>query len=200
MKRLPDFSIEEEFSGIVCGVDEAGRGALCGPVVAAAVILDKSNWPEGINDSKVLSARKRESLYANIFLTGTVGVGSVEAYEVDRLNVLQASLLAMERAVSALNLIPAMALIDGDYAPRMTCPTRCLVGGDGISLSIAAASIVAKVSRDRIMRVLASKHPGYGWDANVGYPTRQHLEALQHIGVTEHHRRTFGPVARALAG
>tara|TARA_Y100000758_G_scaffold256712_1_gene193819 strand:+ start:166 stop:774 length:609 start_codon:yes stop_codon:yes gene_type:complete len=199
MKTIPDFTIEEKFSGLVCGVDEVGRGALCGPVVAAAVILDKNDCPDGINDSKLLSRSKRERLYTELLRCASVGLGSAQAGEIDRLNVLNATLLAMERAVSNLCLMPGMALVDGNRVPKLFCPSRPVVGGDRTSISIAAASIVAKVTRDRLMTKLAFQHPGYGWEANAGYGTPQHIEAIKTAGITRHHRRGFGPVARALA-
>ena len=199
MKTIPDFTIEEKFGGLVCGVDEVGRGALCGPVVAAAVILDKSNYPDGINDSKLLSRSKRERLYTELLRSASVGLGSAQAGEVDRINVLNAALLAMERAVSNLCLIPEMALVDGNRIPKLFCPARPVVSGDRTSISIAAASIVAKVTRDRLMTKLAFQHPGYGWEANAGYGTPQHIDAIKTMGITTHHRRGFGPVARVLA-
>jgi len=199
MKTTLDFTIEEKFGGLVCGVDEVGRGALCGPVIAAAVILDKSDYPNGINDSKLLSRSKRERLYEELLRSASIGLGSAGAGEVDKLNVLNASLLAMERAVSNLCLMPEFALVDGNRIPDLFCPARSVVGGDRASISIAAASIVAKVTRDRLMAKLALQHPGYGWEANAGYGTPQHIEAIKTVGVTRHHRRGFGPIARALA-
>ena len=199
MKPIPDFTIEEKFGGLVCGVDEVGRGALCGPVVAAAVILDKRNYPDGINDSKLLPRSKREGLHTELLRSASVGLGSAQVGEVEQLNVLNAALLAMERAVSNLCLMPEMALVDGNRVPKLVCPARSVVGGDRKSISIAAASIVAKVTRDRLMAKLASQHPGYGWETNSGYGTPQHIEAIRTAGITRHHRRGFGPVATALA-
>jgi ribonuclease HII len=199
MRSIPDFTIEEKCGGLVCGVDEVGRGALCGPVVAAAVIVDRSDCPDGINDSKLLSRGKRERLYKELMRSASVGVGSAKAGEVDRLNVLNATLLAMERAVSNLCLMPEMVLVDGNKVPNLLCATRSVVGGDRISISIASASIVAKVTRDRLMAKLSLQHPAYGWEANAGYGTPQHIEAIRTKGITRHHRRGFGPVAKALA-
>ena len=198
MKKLPDFTIEEECDGPVCGVDEVGRGALCGPVVAAAVILDRDDCPIGINDSKRLSRNRREELCEEIVLSAAVGVGLAEVAEVEELNVLNATLVAMERAVSSLCLIPETALIDGNTVPNLFCSSRAVVRGDQISVSIAAASIIAKVTRDRLMTDLAAQYPGYGWEANSGYGTRQHIQAIRTLGITRHHRRGFGPVARIL--
>ena len=199
MKPIPDFTIEEKFGGLVCGVDEVGRGALCGPVVAAAVILDKHNYPDGINDSKLLSRSKREGLHTELLRSASIGLGSAQVGEVEQLNVLNAALLAMERAVSNLCLMPEMALVDGNRIPKLVCPAQSVVGGDSKSISIAAASIVAKVTRDKLMAKLASQHPGYGWETNSGYGTPQHIEAIRTAGITRHHRRGFRPVATALA-
>ena len=199
MKTIPDFTIEEKFGGLVCGIDEVGRGALCGPVVAAAVVLDKHNYPDGINDSKLLPRSKRERLYTELLRSASVGLGSAQVGEVEQLNVLNAALLAMERAVSNLCLMPEMALVDGNRTPKLVCPAQPVVGGDRKSMSIAAASIVAKVTRDRLMATLAFRYPGYGWETNSGYGTPQHIEAIRITGITRHHRRGFGPVARALA-
>ena len=207
MIQGPDFSLEEEGRALlgegagVCGVDEAGRGPLSGPVVAAAVLLDPTRTPEGIDDSKRLSRTRRERLAIQIQECAWVGTGIAEVGEIDRLNILQATLLAMRRALEALPVRPAQALIDGNQAPKasgLDCKMRTVVGGDRKSLSIAAASIIAKTCRDRIMRELAVGHPGYGWERNVGYPTAAHLEALVRLGPTEHHRASFRPVREAL--
>ncbi|MEE2694366.1 MAG: ribonuclease HII [Pseudomonadota bacterium] len=198
MRRLPDFAIEDNYKGLVCGVDEVGRGALCGPVVAAAVILDRRNSPQGINDSKLLTPGKREGLYSAIVRSAiSVGVASVSAEEVDKINVLKASLLAMGQAVSHLSFKPEVALIDGNQMPDLSCPSRIIVGGDRVSISIAAASIVAKVERDKTMARLARKYPGYGWETNMGYGTIRHIKAIRSAGITPEHRRSFRPVAQA---
>lgn len=203
MNALPDYSFEQaaRARGLahVAGVDEAGRGPLCGPVVAAAVILDAARIPAGLNDSKCLTAARRETLFAAISAQALVGVGLANPDEIDRLNILRASHLAMERAIAALAVPPDHVLIDGNLLPRgLTVSAEALVKGDARSLSIAAASIVAKVTRDRIMVDLAQQHPGYGWQKNAGYPTKDHLHALKILGVTPHHRRSFKPVHNIL--
>ncbi len=196
---MPDYSAEHRYltqaPGPVCGVDEAGRGPLAGPVVAAAVIfLDPKRIPKGLDDSKKLRARQREQLYARIVQEGVVGVGEASVEEIDLLNIRKATHLAMARAVRALSLAPAFALVDGNDAPALACPCQTLIGGDGRSLSIAAASIIAKVTRDRTMLSLHQNHPGYGWNRNMGYSTPTHLNALRAIGPSPHHRRSFAPV------
>lgn len=203
MTGSPDFSFEDlaRARGLwpVAGTDEAGRGPLCGPVVAAAVILSPGLIPEGLNDSKKLTARRRELLFAEIMAAAQVGVGLASATEIDDLNILRASHLAMERAVAALPVAPAHLLVDGNLVPRgLVGRAEAIVKGDARSLSIAAASIIAKVTRDRIMVDLAQQHPGYGWEKNAGYPTRDHLEALKTLGVTPHHRRSFKPIHKML--
>ena len=200
MQGLPDFGIEDGYQGLVCGVDEVGRGALCGPVLAAAVILDRNNVPEGIKDSKLLTPGKRSCLYPQIIASAaSVGVAAVSAQEVDRVNVLNASLLAMGQAVSNMGLKPDVALIDGDKVPDLDCLSRFVIGGDRLSISIAAASIVAKVERDEIMARLALQYPGYGWETNMGYGTTRHIEEIRSAGITPEHRRSFRPVAQVLS-
>ena len=188
-------------AGAVAGVDEVGRGPLAGPVVAAAVVLDPDRPPLGANDSKKLSARARETLFDTIMRDAravALGFGSVE--EIARLNIRAASLLAMRRAIEALALPPDMALIDGNaLPPDLPCPARAIVKGDSLSLSIAAASIVAKVTRDCLMARLHVRHPAYGFDRHAGYGTAAHLKALAEHGATESHRRDFAPVAAVLA-
>jgi ribonuclease HII len=196
---LPDFAFEAEALHPVCGIDEAGRGPWAGPVVAAAVILDPAAIPPGLDDSKRLSAAQREALHAVLFQRAIVGIGVASVAEIDALNILQASLLAMRRAVDALAQRPASALIDGNRVPPgLACRAQALVGGDGRVLSIAAASIVAKVTRDRIMVALAQQFPGYGWHSNMGYGTPSHAEGLKRRGVTPHHRRSFRPIHNML--
>lgn len=180
--------------GPVCGVDEAGRGPLAGPVVAAAVILPASGVPAGLADSKTLRRGERERLLAAIERTAEVGVGIAAVEEIDRINILQATLLAMARAVAALPRQPVLALVDGNRPPALPCAVECIVKGDARVEAIAAASIVAKETRDRIMDQLAAECPGYGWERNAGYGTAEHREALQRLGPTPHHRRSFGPV------
>jgi ribonuclease HII len=199
----PDFS--HEVSALsegyirIAGVDEVGRGPLAGPVTAAAVILNPENIPPGLNDSKKLSAARRATLCAAILASAQVSVAHASVEEIDQLNILRASHLAMERAIAGLNPALDLALIDGNLIPRgLILPARAIVRGDATSLSIAAASIVAKISRDRIMRDLAQQFPGYGWERNAGYPSKSHKEALLNLGVTPHHRRSFRPVHNIL--
>jgi ribonuclease HII len=186
-------------AGPIAGVDEAGRGPLAGPVVAAAVILDRKRIPKGLNDSKQLSAETREELFVLIMERATaVGVGEASVDEIDLVNIRQATHLAMARAVRALAIAPQFALVDGNDAPALPCRCDTLVEGDARSVSIAAASIVAKVTRDRLMRALHDEHPGYGWFNNKGYGTGEHLEALGRLGPCRHHRRSFAPVHNIL--
>ena len=199
---MPDYTHEQTVialgARVVAGVDEAGRGPLAGPVTAAAVVLDTARVPEGLDDSKKLSARARDRLYTEILATARVSVAHATVEEIDALNILYASHLAMERAVMGLGPV-CHALIDGHMIPKaMRCPATALVKGDALSLSIAAASIVAKVTRDRIMVDLAQQHPGYGWEKNAGYPTQSHRDALICLGPTPHHRRSFAPVHKML--
>jgi len=182
----------------VAGIDEAGRGPWAGPVVAAAVILDTAKLPEGLNDSKKLSEARREDLYAQIIDTAHVGVGIADVARIDRDNILQATLWAMGQACKSLPRTPSAALIDGNRCPALDCPAQALVGGDALSLSVAAASIIAKVTRDRMMAELAKAHPGYAWERNKGYGTRDHSNGLKRLGVTPHHRRSFKPVQAVL--
>lgn len=196
---MPDFSFELAAPATpVCGIDEAGRGPWAGPVVAGAVILDVSRIPDGLNDSKKLSARRRDALFAAL-QDHHVGLGIATVEEIDRLNILQATYLAMRRAVAALPITPSYALIDGNRKPDgLPCAGETIVKGDSRSLSIAAASIIAKVSRDRMMTALAAEWPGYGWERNAGYGVAAHAEALRNLGVTPHHRRSFKPIHKML--
>ena len=199
----PDSRLETDLQDagfkLVAGVDEAGRGALAGPVFAAAVVLDMNNVPDGLNDSKKLTARTRERLDRSIRESAGVSVAVASREEVDRLNVLHAAMLAMRRAVEGLRIPPDHLLIDGNRSPDgLRCPVRCVVSGDAKSISIAAASIVAKVARDRHMQELDGLHPEYGWSRNCGYGTRRHLDALGRLGPTPWHRRSFRPVQEAL--
>lgn len=197
---MPDFSIEDELCphGIVAGVDEAGRGPLCGPVVAAAVILDKSKIPIGINDSKKVSHKKREALFDDIMISAKVGIGVSSVEEIDEINILEAAKLAMIRAIDNLKTTPNLALIDGNKAPDTKIKCIPVIKGDSKSLSIASASIIAKVTRDRMMLELSREHPQYGWERNAGYGTKEHLEAIKTHGITRHHRKTFKPVSLML--
>jgi len=204
MARGPDFTMETALAARgfarVAGVDEVGRGPLCGPVTAAAVILDPACLPAGLNDSKKLSAARRTALAEEIRATAPGwAVAHASVAEIDRLNILRASQLAMLRALAALDPPPGFALVDGNRLPAgLPCPAEAVVKGDGRAASIAAASILAKVVRDGIMVDLAQQHPGYGWDRNAGYPTKDHLQALRNLGVTPHHRRSFRPVHNIL--
>ena len=182
---------------IVCGVDEVGRGPLAGPVVACAVCLPVDmprKVTRRLKDSKQLEREEREELSALLRETVAYGVGMADVEEIDRINILRASQLAMLRAFEGVPSRPAYALVDGNQPPNLPCPITCIIGGDAISVSIAAASIIAKVERDKIMRELAVAHPVYGWETNVGYSTRDHLTALKEHGPTPHHRRSFRPV------
>jgi ribonuclease HII len=180
-------------------VDEAGRGPLAGPVTAAAVILDPDAIPPGLNDSKKLGQRQRALLFEAILASAQVSVAHATVEEIDHFNILRASHLAMLRAIAGLGPPPDMVLIDGNLVPRgLTLPARAIIRGDAAVLSIAAASIVAKVARDRIMWDLAQQFPGYGWEHNAGYPSKSHKDALLNLGVTPHHRRSFRPVHNIL--
>ncbi len=194
----PDFDLERQTGGVVAGVDEAGRGPWAGPVIAAAVVLSPDRIPEGLDDSKKLTARARERLFDQITAVAQVGVGLASVEEIDQINILQATLRAMARAVEALPAPPTAAIVDGNQAPTLACPVRTVVKGDGKSLSIAAASIIAKVTRDRLMAALALDFPGFGWERNAGYGTAQHQQALENLGVTPHHRRSFAPVRKRI--
>jgi ribonuclease HII len=201
---MPNFQMEQRAGGRVAGVDEAGRGPLAGPVVAAAVIFPAGVPPalaRMLDDSKKLSAAQRDAAFAALLAYDAteIGIGAASVTEIARLNILQAALLAMRRAVSRLASPPDLALIDGNHPPKLSCPVRCIIGGDGLSLSIAAASIVAKIIRDRAMARLALRHPGYGWSRNAGYATATHREALHRLGPTLHHRASFGTVRRLAA-
>ncbi|WP_102225875.1 ribonuclease HII [Acidimangrovimonas sediminis] len=200
MQIIPDMTHETTTGAPrVAGVDEVGRGPLAGPVTACAVVLNPDRIPEGLRDSKTLSAARRDALFEAIHEMAEVSVAHASVAEIDTLNILRASHLAMERAVAGLAVPPGHVLVDGNLIPRgLALPATAIVKGDALSLSIAAASIVAKVVRDRIMVDLAQQHPGYGWEQNAGYPTAAHRQALQDLGVTPHHRRSFKPVHNIL--
>jgi ribonuclease HII len=194
----PHFKYEEYAiaQGLIpCGIDEAGRGPWAGPVVAAAVVLDASNIPHGLDDSKKLNEAKREVLFDPIMQTASVGIGIVSAAQIDELNILQATYLAMQEAVAHLASHATLALVDGNRAPPLSIRTQTIIGGDAQCLSIAAASIIAKVTRDRIMKALDDAHPGYGFAAHKGYGTVLHAAALQRLGPCPEHRNSFKPVA-----
>jgi len=199
-KNGPDFSRESRVAGPVAGIDEAGRGPWAGPVVAAAVILDPARMPVGLDDSKKLSARARERLHGDLLGAALIGVGAASVGEIETLNILEATFLAMRRALGRLLVRPAHVLVDGNRAPDFGLPTEAVIDGDARSLSIAAASIIAKVTRDRIMTRLSHRHASYGWSSNMGYGTAEHQAALRDGGVTAHHRRGFAPIRRLLAG
>ncbi len=192
----PSFQIEIGYDGHVVGVDEAGRGPLAGPVVAAAVLLDPDCVPDGIDDSKKLTQIARARLHDELMGCARIGIGMASVEEIDTINILQASLLAMSRAVDALGVAPVMVLVDGNQKPKWRHTCKTVIGGDGLSLSIAAASIIAKVTRDRMMVAHDAEHPGYGWRTNKGYGTPEHLDALRMLGPTRLHRRSFAPVAQ----
>lgn len=197
---MPDFSLETAAPAApVCGIDEVGRGPWAGPVLAAAVILNPAKTPEGLDDSKKLSAKKREALAATLRDCAEIGFGEASVAEIEALNLSRATFLAMRRALVALPRAPRFALIDGNrLPPDLGVPAQAVVRGDGRSASIAAASIVAKVARDALMTRLAEDFPGYGWETNAGYGTKAHQEALSRLGVTPHHRRSFRPIHNIL--
>lgn len=203
---MPDFSLEHtlvtRFGGPVAGVDEVGRGPWAGPVVTAAVVLAADCPAEllaGIRDSKVLSAARRQALAEALPRHAAIGIGAASAAEIDWLNVLAATMLAMQRAVAALPARPGAVLVDGNRLPSLPCPAETAVKGDANSLSIAAASIIAKVARDRLMARLARRYPAYAWERNAGYGTKAHKEGLAVAGVSPHHRRSFAPVRALLS-
>jgi ribonuclease HII len=204
---MPDFAHELQLqktlgaSAKIAGVDEVGRGPWAGPVTACAVVLDPDNIPNGLNDSKKLSARKREQLFEQVMEIADVSIAHVSVGEIDQINILQASLLAMEKAVAGLAMPADFALIDGNKTPKnLICPSKTIIKGDSKSASIAAASIVAKVTRDEMMVALSQQFPGYGWETNAGYGTKQHQEGLATLGVTPHHRHSFKPIHNILYG
>lgn len=199
----PDYSFESAARARgytrIAGVDEVGRGPLAGPVTAAAVVLDPSRIPAGINDSKKLSRKKREALYALIVEVADVSIAHVSVEEIDTHNILRASHIAMVRALEGLKTPADYCLIDGNMTPRgLSLPAETIIKGDSRSVSISAASIVAKICRDYVMLSLAQQHPGYGWETNMGYGSKSHISALQNLGVTPHHRRSFKPVHKIL--
>lgn len=199
----PDLSFEKAWyaqgARWIAGVDEVGRGPLSGPVMAAAVVLDLESIPLGLNDSKQVSPKRRAELVKALIDVAQIGVGSASVQEIDAVNIRQATFLAMRRAIAELPQRPDAALIDGRDVPKgLPCPAQAIIKGDGKSLSIAAASIVAKQARDALMIQLAAEFPGYGWDRNMGYPTKEHREALTRLGISPHHRRSFKPVHNIL--
>lgn len=195
----PCFRLERDHPLPLAGVDEAGRGPLAGPVVAAAVILDRRRFPRGLDDSKKLDQAARETLHDKLMACAGVGVGIASVEEIDTINIFHATMLAMARAVDALGVAPAMVLVDGNRLPKWRHRSRAIVSGDALCRSIAAASIIAKVRRDRIMAAHDAEHPGYGWARNKGYGTPDHRAALERLGPSPLHRRSFAPVARQYA-
>lgn len=201
---MPDFIREKQLLktySVIAGVDEVGRGPWAGPVTACAVVLDPANIPDGLDDSKKLTAKRREFLFEQILNTADVSIAHVSVAEIDQINILQASLLAMEKAVAGLTKVADFALIDGNKTPKnLSCPSEAIIKGDAKSSSIAAASIVAKVTRDRLMVTLSQQFPGYAWETNAGYGTKAHQEGLKALGVTAHHRHSFKPIHKMLYG
>lgn len=201
-KQEPNFSFEERHNGIVCGLDEVGRAPLAGPVTAACVYIPpevrEHEFLIHVKDSKKLSKTKREVLYDQIIEHCLYGIADIWQQEIDRINIHHASLLAMQTAYDAMrsdfDVQPKHALVDGKFSPQLSCESTTIIKGDSVSRSIAAASIIAKVHRDRYMQTLHEEYPYYGWNTNAGYPTKQHLEALQEHGITDHHRRSFSPI------
>ncbi|EHH67233.1 ribonuclease HII [Gluconobacter morbifer] len=196
---MPDYALETAHGGLVVGIDEVGRGPLAGPVVAAAVAFRRvpsDAISDLLDDSKKLSAKRRLAAYVALMEEPDVliGLGAASVTEIERINIAQACHLAMRRALDRLGARPDLALVDGKHAPKLDCPLRMVIGGDGISLSIAAASIIAKVTRDRLMSRLATRHDAYGWERNAGYGTAAHMQGLKSRGVTPHHRRGFAPI------
>tara|TARA_B100000315_G_scaffold207671_1_gene202533 strand:- start:1120 stop:1746 length:627 start_codon:yes stop_codon:yes gene_type:complete len=204
---LPNFNFENRLIdkgyNRIAGIDEAGRGPWAGPVVAGAVILNLENTSDmlrvGLDDSKKLSGSKREALFEALQQNVECGVGIASVEEIDQLNILQATFLAMTRAVESLPSAPEFALVDGNKLPPLSCPAEAIVKGDSRSLSIAAASIIAKVTRDRLMAELSELHPGYAWEKNMGYGTKAHQAGLERLGVTEHHRKSYKPIINILS-
>ena len=205
---MPDFELENSLNCLVVGIDEAGRGPWAGPVVAGAVIIKDKNLPKDLlsqlDDSKKLTAKKREVLFQKLFEEQEkgsilIGIGQASAQEIDEINILQATFLAMKRAVAALPMMPEFALIDGNRLPKgFPCAAKAVIKGDARSFSIAAASIVAKVYRDRLMSELAKKYPYYGFEKNAGYGTALHIEGLKKHGICPEHRKSYRPIAEIL--
>ncbi|MEM9705549.1 MAG: ribonuclease HII [Pseudomonadota bacterium] len=198
MRVAPTFDIERQFSGRIAGIDEAGRGPWAGPVVAAAVILNPYCTPAGLRDSKTLTEKRRRALANALWKTARIGVGVATVGEIDTMNIGRATMLAMARAAANLPISPNVCLVDGNVKPRLACPAYTVVKGDAKSLSIAAASIIAKTTRDRMMQELAIDFPNYAWERNKGYGAPAHKDALARFGVTPHHRRSFAPISALL--
>ena len=194
----PSYKFDQVYETPIIGVDEVGRGPLAGPVISAAIILNKEKIPEGINDSKKLSKKKREVINEELISQHNFAIGIASVEEIDKINILQASLLAMKRAVLNLNIKPQSILVDGNKLPDLEYNMYPIIKGDSKSISIAAASIIAKVYRDKLMQDLSLQYPGYYWEKNSGYGTKQHLLALDNLGVTPIHRKSFAPIYNML--
>ena len=194
----PSYKFDQAYETPIIGVDEVGRGPLAGPVISAAIILNKEKIPEGINDSKKLSKKKREVINEELISQHSFAIGIASVEEIDKINILQASLLAMKRAVLNLNIQPQTILVDGNKLPDLEYNMYSIIKGDSKSISIAAASIIAKVYRDKLMQDLSLQYPGYYWEKNSGYGTKQHLLALNSLGVTPIHRKSFAPIYNML--
>ena len=194
----PSYKFDQVYETPITGVDEVGRGPLAGPVISAAIILNKEKIPEGINDSKKLSKKKREVINEELISQHSFAIGIASVEEIDKINILQASLLAMKRAVLNLNIKPQTILVDGNKLPDLEYNMYPIIKGDSKSISIAAASIIAKVYRDKLMQDLSLQYPGYYWEKNSGYGTKQHLLALDNLGVTPIHRKSFAPIYNML--
>ena len=192
------YKFDQDYETPIIGVDEVGRGPLAGPVISAAIILNKEKIPEGINDSKKLSKKKREVINEELISQHSFAIGIASVEEIDKINILQASLLAMKRAVLNLNIKPQTILVDGNKLPDLEYNMYPIIKGDSKSISIAAASIIAKVYRDKLMQDLSLQYPGYYWEKNSGYGTKQHLLALDNLGVTPIHRKSFAPIYNML--
>jgi ribonuclease HII len=194
----PSYKFDQVYETPIIGVDEVGRGPLAGPVISAAIVLNKEKIPEGINDSKKLSKKKREVINEELISQHKFAIGIASVEEIDKINILQASLLAMKRAVLNLNIKPQTILVDGNKLPDLEYNMYPIIKGDSKSISIAAASIIAKVYRDKLMQDLSLQYPGYYWEKNSGYGTKQHLLALNNLGVTPIHRKSFAPIYNML--
>ncbi|MDN5248376.1 MAG: ribonuclease HII [Wolbachia endosymbiont of Tyrophagus putrescentiae] len=198
--KYPDFTLENKLSGTIAGVDEVGRGPLAGPVVSAAVVFtDTSIVIDGINDSKKLTEKNRHTLYQKITSTAKFGIGMASVDEINSHNILEATKLSMKRALMDLNLELDYVLVDGNQPPKVKWKTQSIINGDSISASIAAASIVAKVTRDLLMQELHNEYPEYNWYKNKGYGTKEHINAIKLYGITKHHRKNFAPISHCLA-
>jgi len=192
----PDFTLENKLSGVIAGVDEVGRGPLAGPVMSAAVVFtDRNIIIEGINDSKKLTAKNRQVLYEKITSLAKFGIGIASVEEINSYNILQATKLSMQRALIDLGLELDYVLVDGNQPPKVKWQVRSIVNGDSLSISIAAASIIAKVTRDKLMQELHDQYPEYNWYKNKGYGTKEHVDAINLYSITEHHRRNFAPIS-----